>query len=138
MQKLILKVSVLVIFWYGFFRTLTQSNTLNIGLTAVHTIVLGFFVPGNFGFTYVQTALMCSFVSVDLFMKGKDSSYDVWSWLVNLPVVLVGWLEAVTCTSFLIYYGGHLWYDAIIPISITGYAVWEISRKLDVKGKKVE
>jgi len=80
---------------------------------------------------------MCCFVSVDLFMKGKDTSYDVWSWLVNLPVVLVGWLEAITCTSFLINYGGHVWYDATIPLTITAYAIWELSRNDVQMGKKV-
>jgi hypothetical protein len=70
---------------------------------------------------------MVSFVFVDLGMSEKDTSYDVWSWVVNLPVVLIGWLEALSCDAFLIKYGGHLWYDAIIPISISIYALWQLT-----------
>ena len=96
-------------------------------MAVINTLVLGFLVPVTLGFTYVQTVFIVSYVSVELCMEGKDKSYDVWSWAANLPIVVVGWLEAVACDWFLIEYGGHLYYDTVIIIVIIGCGTWEMT-----------
>ena len=98
-----------------------------------NTLILGFFIPNKFLFTYVQTVLQVSFVSVDLSETNKDISYHMWAWIHHLPVVLFGWFEALSCDSFLVYYGGHCLYDAIIPMSILVFAVWELFRTVPAK-----
>ena len=45
-----------------------------------------------------------------------------------VPVVIMGFIEAVTCDSGLVHMGGHVWYDAIIPISVLVYAAVALSR----------
>jgi hypothetical protein len=82
--------------------------------------VLIFFIPQKFGFTYVQTVLMTCFVTKELLLpvEKKDYWYGLWGILVNVPVVVVGWIEALTCDSFLKEIGGHVFYDAVIPLSI--------------------
>ena len=41
--------------------------------------------------------------------------------IIILPIGIFSWVEALACDSFLIHVGGHVWYDAIIPISLTAY-----------------
>jgi hypothetical protein len=90
---------VLFIFWFGFFYSLTSSVLVNATLSMIGTVALVFFVPRTFGFTFVQTVLMTIFVTRDLVgTKNKDASYDSWSWCVNVPVVVVGWIEALSCS----------------------------------------
>ena len=38
-----------------------------------------------------------------------------------MPVGLVGWVEALGCDAFLKAAGGHVWYDAVIPVSMFAY-----------------
>ena len=45
------------------------------------------------------------------------------AWLINVPITLMGWVEATTCGQFLVNYGGHVWYDATIPVSLCVYFV---------------
>ena len=122
-------------FWHGFFCTLTRSTPFNLALSLANTAVLTLWVPRSFGFTYVQTVLMTAFLTRDLLRaQCKDGLYDLWSCVVNLPVVAVGWAEALSCDSWLIAWGGHAWYDAVIPVSILFYAALVLVRE---KAEKV-
>ena len=110
-------------FWYGFFCALTPSVRVNLALSLANTAALALFVPRAFGFTYVQTVLMSVFVTRDLVRaERKDELYRAWSWLVNVPVVVVGWVEALGCDSGVVLWGGHVLYDAIIPLSLFAFA----------------
>ncbi len=126
----------LLFFWGAFFLSLTPSKFFNAVVSIFNTIALAFYVPRVFGFTYVQTVLMTCFVTRDLLTSArKDVSYNVWCWCVNIPVVVVGWVEALSCDAGLINLGGHIWYDAVIPISVLVYVVIMMLR-LDSKGLK--
>lgn len=52
----------------------------------------------------------------------------VFSLSQSVPVVVMGWIEAVSCDAGLVHVGGHVWYDAIIPISVLVYAAVALSR----------
>ncbi len=45
-----------------------------------------------------------------------------------VPVLIMGWIEAVSCDAGLVHVGGHVWYDAIIPISVLVYSAVALSR----------
>ena len=116
-------LAALLAFWLGFFWSFTPSKLVNLAIAFANTLALAFHVPRAFGFTYVQTVLMTAFVSRDLLIRErKDSLYVAWSVLVNIPVVLMGWIEALGCDAGLINYGGHVFYDAVIPLSMLAYA----------------
>ena len=40
---------------------------------------------------------------------------------ILVPLGMMTWVEAMACDSFLIYFGGHLWYDLSIPIAVIAY-----------------
>jgi hypothetical protein len=115
-------IAAIFVFWFAFFNSLTKSMLFNAFLSIVNTIALGY-LPRVFGFTYVQTVLMTAFVFRDLLTTSrKDSLYAAWSVCVNVPVVIVGWAEGIFCDSFLVRYGGHVFYDAIIPLSMMAFS----------------
>jgi hypothetical protein len=97
---------------------------------AIHAPVLTLLVPPRFSFTYVQTVLLwvaCAYAL--LFARNKDVYYDLSALVVNTPVGLVAWVEALGCDSFFKSMGGHVWYDAIIPISTFAYCAIVLNRK---------
>jgi hypothetical protein len=117
-----LLVAGIFVFWFAFFHSLTKSMLFNAALSVVNTIALGY-IPRVFGFTYVQTVLMAAFVFRDLLTASrKDAFYGAWSVCVNVPVVIFGWMEGMFCEPFLVMYGGHLFYDAIIPTSMLAFS----------------
>ena len=85
-----------------------------------------FSVPRVFGFVYVQTVFYT--VSSYLGLVGKkDDIYDKVALFIFMPNLPMTWVESMTCDSFLVNYGGHLWYDFMIPLSIFVYFLhlWE-------------
>lgn len=121
--------AALVFFWYLLLRPLSRSRALVCAMSLAHSTALMTFVPPVFAFTYVQTVLITAFVGRDLAAAArKDAHYDAWSWCVNVPVVLAGWLEALACDYGLIAIGGHVLYDAVIPLSMLVYAGIALSR----------
>ena len=56
--------------------------------------------------------------------KSKDQHYNAVALLMTGPIGLVGWIEGLTCDSFLVHVGGHFWYDMTIPMSMTAYIVY--------------
>jgi hypothetical protein len=114
----------LTLFWYGFIQAI--HTTLSLNEHVLVSIIISFvqlFIPTQFGFTYVQTILLLLSTINDLSIKKeeKDDFYTLKACFVNVPIGIVGWIEAYTCNSFLIYVGGHIWYDCTIPISIMLY-----------------
>ena len=41
--------------------------------------------------------------------------------LVDIPILLLTFTEALTCDSFLIKYGGHVWFDMAVPFGFIAY-----------------
>jgi len=120
------EVAPQVLFIWTFFFLLLRSapNTPSTHAAlhaAVHAPILVILVPGVFGFTYVQTVLLWVSSCYDLLRVHKDRYYDLSAALINLPVGLVSWVEASQCDTFLKAVGGHVYYDAIIPVSMFVY-----------------
>jgi hypothetical protein len=54
-------------------------------------------------------------------IQDKSVYYNSIATIINLPIGLVGWIEAITCDYFFSHIGGHFWYDITIPISLISY-----------------
>ena len=89
--------------------------------SAVVAAVYGRYVPPIFGFTYVQTALLWINALYDLGRAEKGVSYDLFASIVSVPVGVVAWAEGLACDAWFKAAGGHVWYDAIIPLSMFCY-----------------
>merc|ERR1711862_50632 len=68
----------------------------------------------------------------------KTMEYGLFPLLVAAPLSLIGWIESTTCSWFAIHIGGHLIYDAYIPISIILYyqICWYINHNLQTTKSK--
>lgn len=79
-------------------------------------------VRPSFGFTYTQTVLLIAFAVNQLNLPKHDKGFEyVVYGLFSLPVGLIGWAESTICSSTIIHYGGHLLYDAYIPLSMLSF-----------------
>jgi hypothetical protein len=123
-QSSLMKSIWLVPFWYGFIRAiLIKLSAEKQVLISICIAFFQLFLPIRFGFTYVQTILLVLSSVHDLYIpkNKKDIYYTLKACIVNVPIGIVGWIEAYSCNVVLIYMGGHIWYDCTIPISILLY-----------------
>ena len=44
--------------------------------------------------------------------------------MISLPIMSIAWIEALTCESFLVHFGGHLMFDNTIAMSFLIYYVY--------------
>ena len=121
----VLAVPVLLFFWYSLLGSNKYIPKRHLILNSLaHTLVLmSPLMTTSAGFTYVQTVLVLTFNFYDTFFRptsAKDIAYD-WVGFVSIPFSIVAWLEATSCERFLKSVGGHMWYDASIPIAILVY-----------------
>jgi len=111
----------------AFFFLLFRSTAISARAAAVQSILHGcvtaLLVPPQFGFTYVQTALMLVFSLAEVRrpFSEKDVYYAAYALLVSVPVGFVGWTESLGCDTFVRSIGGHLIYDTSISITICIY-----------------
>ena len=107
-------------FWFALLRaTMPNANFKSTFTVATISCVVNTKVAPQFGFTFVQTVLMLSAALNQLKLPDKEKGYTYFcfSLIVALPVGFVGWLESLTCSNFLIKYGGHMLYDGGICLS---------------------
>jgi hypothetical protein len=115
-----------------FWLTLIKASLPNKSLVTVLTVAvvaqfLQLFVPGQLGFTFVQTVLLLAFSLNQLArpVSEKDFSYALYPVLVGFPLTVVGWMESTQCSAFVMdYLYGHVVYDAFIPCSML---VWYLA-----------
>jgi len=82
------------------------------------------YVSPQFAFTFVQTVLLVTF-SVNQLLRPlmeKDFAYGIYPVFSGLPLTFIGWLESTSCSRTPICnIGGHLVYDAWIPVSLISF-----------------
>jgi hypothetical protein len=116
------------VFWAGLLKSSMNHIQTKYLIPCVLFVMVGnTLVPGNFGFTYVQTILMVAFSMNQLWRPAseKDYFYATYPLFVGFPLTLVGWMESTQCSKFVReYMYGHVVYDAFIPIAtLTWYLV---------------
>ena len=125
--ELALRFSILLFFWVTLLSAaLTESTWPQVLAAAATVFVAGFWVPPHLGFTYVQTVLLiaASITQLGLSSERKNTfQYAAFALIVGLPIGFVGWIESTSCTNFLLDWGGHIWYDSCIPVSLLIYLV---------------
>jgi hypothetical protein len=106
-------------FWMTLLKaSLPNKSTATVAVVAVLAQFLQLFVPGQLGFTYVQTVLMMAFSLNQLARPAteKDFTYALYPVAVGFPLTLVGWMESTQCSAFVMdWFYGHVVYDAFIP-----------------------
>lgn len=111
----------IVLFWLGLLKaTMPKSSFKVYAPLSLIATVLNILVPERFGFTFVQTVLLLSF-SINQLMRPsqeKTFEYALYPLITGLPLSFIGWFESTQCSKFVINIGGHLIYDAYIPVSM--------------------
>ena len=82
-----------------------------------------FLVPANLGLAFVSTAVVLFGGIGAMIQKETNKYYEAASVLIGFPISVMAWVEGLTCDSFLVHYGGHVWYDVTIPLSMIAYLV---------------
>ena len=109
-----------MLFWLGLLKaTMPQTSVIGILPLSLLSILGSIFIKQSLQFTYVQTVLLIVF-SINQLCRPKEDkgfAYYMYGLLVSLPLGIVGWMESTMCSSSIIHVGGHLVYDAYIPLS---------------------
>ena len=127
-------LSLTFTFFYFFLKAKAPLVVLQ---SIVHTVLATFVVPSLYGFAYVNTVIYINTLAPLLLAppKEKDVFYDLRS-ILSLPVLLMTWIEPLTCDWFLIEFGGHVWFDISIPASSMLY--YAVASKLPPRDQKAK
>jgi len=116
---------VLQFVWYGFMR---QRNSKRSHLTAFslalfHNSLQTFILPSRWFFTHVLIAVLTSSALRGIGRDPKDKTiyYALEAWFVDVNILVMTFVEAFTCESFLMHIGGHVWFDMVVPVGFTVY-----------------
>merc|ERR1711879_471276 len=105
-----------------------------VGSAALANYFLGWWVTARFGLCYVQTVIYVFAGVVHLAVGEKNEFYFAFAFARAVNGVS-GWLEATQCDNFYRAIGGHMWYDALIPLSLVGILLY--ARSVSPKAKTI-
>jgi len=115
----------LIVFWLFLLNTTMPKISKKVLIPIAAVCYTGqVYVPLQFSFTYVQTVLLLAF-SINQLSRPtneKQFAYGFYPLISGFPIILIGWLESTCCSRIpLRNIGGHLIYDAWIPVSLIGF-----------------
>mmetsp|Transcript_11817 Transcript_11817/g.21842 ORF Transcript_11817/g.21842 Transcript_11817/m.21842 type:complete len:294 (+) Transcript_11817:138-1019(+) len=113
-----------LIFWLFLLKASMPQTSMRVTLPlSVVSWLSALSVKPSFQFTFVQTILLIAFSLNQLCRKKEDKgfAYSLYGLIVSFPLVIVGWIESTMCSSTIIHVGGHLCYDAYIPLSMLAF-----------------
>jgi len=109
--------------WWTFMRDKSRSTRTTLAFALFHNTLQIFVLPTRFFFTHVLMAVLLGsalrWLRKPATMKNKY--YAMESWLVDVPILLASFGEAMACDSVLMHYGGHVWFDIVVPVGFTAY-----------------
>mmetsp|Transcript_16197 Transcript_16197/g.48999 ORF Transcript_16197/g.48999 Transcript_16197/m.48999 type:complete len:275 (-) Transcript_16197:322-1146(-) len=123
---------VLVAFWVGLLKAADpDQGYVRLVLHSLLQTAIVVVIPAQYGFTYVQTVLLVANSVAALCRSDKDVFYDLFGVLVSVPIGFVAWFESFACDKGFKDLGGHLFYDATIPVSILFYYALAVAVSTD-------
>jgi hypothetical protein len=138
-MEIVQSLGLFLVFWAMLLKASMNNIQIKYLIPCVLVAMVGnALVPGNFGFTYVQTILLLAFSMNQLLRPSseKDYFYATYPLFVGFPLTLVGWMESTQCSNFVRdYMYGHVVYDAYIPIATL---VWYLVCYARVQGITVQ
>ena len=143
-MKIIKRVLVGCVFWFGLMRGVVpraKASSGTIAILAIAIYVIGeLFVTDVLGFAYVQAVIAVAFASTQLTLpkEEKDIVYGAFA-LASVPISFIPWIESTSCRNIASKLGGHLIYDISIPTLLTAgyYYAWNhYSSALNKKDKQ--
>ena len=122
----------LLLFWWFILKGITLQISAPSLLMVCVLIQYVFFcyIPGRFGFVFVQTVIYVFAGSTSILYADSDSLFQSDSRLYSAVALArlvngaMGWIEATQCDTFFKRIGGHVWYDVMIPLSLVGVLVY--------------
>ena len=115
--------AVLFPVWLGFVRDKRRSLVVSCSLAAAHNALQVWMLPTRFFFTHVLLAVLGGSAVRWLSKPASEKTryYALESWLVDVPIMLASFGEALSCDAFLARFGGHVWFDMVVPIGFCAY-----------------
>mmetsp|Transcript_24441 Transcript_24441/g.35736 ORF Transcript_24441/g.35736 Transcript_24441/m.35736 type:complete len:303 (+) Transcript_24441:196-1104(+) len=117
-------IPVALLFWFPLLKSGMNASISNVRVLLLSVLVMlgQMHIQPQFGFTYVQTVIFLVFGFNELVCKtAKEKSrlsYMILA-LTGVPLSLIPYWEAMACTSGgYKALGGHVLYDAAIPVSL--------------------
>merc|ERR1712228_852723 len=100
-----------------------RSFAVAMAYAVMHNTAQVFFLSSRLFFIHVLMAVLLSGAIRGLARAEKDKNrfYDMEAVLVDVPILLMTFSEAITCDSFLKHYGGHVWFDMAVPFGFIVY-----------------
>jgi hypothetical protein len=125
--------------WYGFMRDKTRPFAVAMAYAVMHNTAQVFFLSSRLFFIHVLMAVLLSGAIRGLAREEKDKTrfYDMEAVLVDVPILLMTFSEAITCDSFLKHYGGHVWFDMAVPFGFIAYYMI-LTQNPEYTSKKME
>lgn len=109
--------------WFAFMTDRRRSLVATLGFTLCHDALQTYLLPQRFFFTHVLMAVLLGSAVrwIGRPRAEKNRYYALEAWLVDVPILLAAFGEALTCDGFLVRFGGHVWFDMVVPIGFTMY-----------------
>lgn len=110
--------------WLAFMRDSRRKLSTSVAWAAFHNLLQIFVIPTRFFFTHVLMAVPLHSGVRALFFRERSQKnvyYAMEAWLVDVPILLMSFGEAVACEDFFVHYGGHVWFDMVVPIGFILY-----------------
>ncbi|CAB9496426.1 expressed unknown protein [Seminavis robusta] len=109
--------------WYGFMSDSKRSRAKTLVFAVFHNALQVYVVPTRFFFTHVLMGVLLNSAFRKLAMPPhqKDLYYDLEACLVDIPILLAAFGEALFCDNYLIHWGGHVWFDMVVPAKFMVY-----------------
>lgn len=119
-------------FFVNFIRKPFPWDTKFVAVQAVvHAYCACFVVPTIYLFVYVSLVYNFNLCFYKLLREPRHQFYTMEALVHRLPIIIMTWLESLWCDSLLIYIGGHMFFDAMIPVSaiLFYYVAWSQTTK---------
>eukprot|EP00980_Cylindrotheca_fusiformis_P018222 scaffold5901_cov116-Cylindrotheca_fusiformis.AAC.15 len=113
-------ICVLLCFWFGMLKgSIPKFSNATISMLAVLATIGHMHVKAIFVFGYVQAVVVIAFAAAQVGLPDNDKDFGYFATsAANTVVTLMSWVEAFACQSVASKFGGHLIYDASIPICL--------------------
>jgi len=128
-----------LVFWFPMIKSfLDQWHSSLVFFLSLLVVLIGqTFVPDLYGFMYVQTVISIIFAWQQLQQKKHEKEHYAYMLFafVTLPISIIPWFESMACSQWFMDYGGHVLYDASIPLFLSAVyvACWWRERSLIVQ-----